>query len=59
MYGFAYLFTVLASLYIIYDVEAIRNKHGFSKDDYIVAALILYTDIMYYLYCLLECFGGG
>jgi len=41
---FGYLFTVLCSIYIIYDVDLICSK--LSKDDYVIGALLLYSDII-------------
>ena len=55
-----YLLCTLLSIYIIYDVGIIIDKNeGLSYDDYIIAALILYSDIIYMFLWLLSLFGGG
>ena len=50
---FGYLFTVLAAVYIIYDVDSITSRQGISIDDYILAALFLFTDIINLFMCVL------
>jgi len=56
----SYLITLIFSIYIIYDVGIILDKDdGLSYDDYIIGALILYTDIIYAFIYLLSFFGGG
>jgi len=57
---FGYLLCTILSIYIIYDVGIIIDKNvGLSYDDYIIAALILYSDIIYMFLWLLSLFGGG
>ena len=51
-----YLGVVLFSIYIVYDVSMICNKLGY--DDYIVAALELYLDIINLFLRILSLNGG-
>ncbi len=50
----------LFSLYLIYDTQLIMGKHGreYSIDDYVIAALNIYLDIVNIFLYLLSLFGG-
>jgi protein lifeguard len=37
---------IITCIYVIYDVYLITEKHGLSYDDYIIGALLIYTDII-------------
>ena len=62
-YVFFILFAILIySLYIIYDTQLIIGKLGglaYSVDDYCLAALNLYIDIIYLFIKILQLVGGG
>ena len=53
------LLCALASIYIIYDTKIIAGggRYELTYDDYIVGALLLYTDLIYLFLQILECFG--
>ena len=55
----AYFSLMLFSIYLIYDVQLVigDKKHKFSEDDYILAALNIYLDIVNIFIELLQLFG--
>ena len=52
---------VIAGIFLIYDTQLIIGKHShkFSIDDYIMAAMNIYLDIMMIFIYLLQILGGG
>ena len=53
----SYCFTVLAAIYIVFDTKLILTK--LEVDDYIIAALVLYTDIIDLFIWILSILGGN
>ena len=54
----AFLVVIMTSIYIVWDTKMIMSeKKGFSTDDYIIAALILYVDIVQLFIWLLSLLG--
>lgn len=43
---FCWIGLILTCIYVIYDVYLITEKHGLSYDDYIIGALLIYTDLI-------------
>ncbi|CAI2372901.1 unnamed protein product [Moneuplotes crassus] len=43
---FCWVGLICTCIYVIYDVYLITEKHGLSYDDYIIGALLIYTDLI-------------
>jgi protein lifeguard len=43
---FCWVGLIITCIYVIYDVYLITEKHGLEYDDYIIGALLIYTDII-------------
>jgi len=55
-----YLGVVLFSIYLIYDTQLIvgKHSHSLSEDDYVVAVIVLYLDILNLFLHILEILGS-
>ena len=51
---------VVFAIYVVYDTQLIASgkSHSISYDDYIIAALLLYVDILMLFLEFLKLFGG-
>ena len=49
---------ISACIYTIFDVYLIKDAHGLEYDDYIIGALLLYTDLIMIFIYILEIFGN-
>ena len=55
----------LLSIYIVWDTQMIvggkgkHQAHQFDLDDYVIAAILLYSDIIQVFLCVLQLLGGG
>ena len=43
---FCWVGLIVTCIYVIYDVYLITEKHGLSYDDYVIGALLIYTDLI-------------
>lgn len=43
---FCWVGLIITCIYVIYDVYLITEKHGLSYDDYIIGALLIYSDLI-------------
>ena len=43
---FCWVGLIITCIYVIYDVYLITEKHGLDYDDYIIGALLIYTDLI-------------
>jgi FtsH-binding integral membrane protein len=52
---------IIVGMFIIYDTQLIagQKKYKLSYDEYIIGALMLYTDIITMFLCILSLMGGG
>lgn len=59
--GLSVLGVIIYGLYLIFDTQLLvgKNKHAFSIDDYIVAAMFLYIDIIQIFLYILQIFSSS
>lgn len=48
---------IITCVYVIYDVYMITEKHGLSYDDYIIGALLIYSDLIQLFIYILSIMG--
>ena len=49
---------ICACIYTVFDVYLIKDQHGLEYDDYIIGALLLYTDLITIFIYILQIFGS-
>jgi FtsH-binding integral membrane protein len=53
-----WVFLIVACIYVVYDVYQVTSRHGLGYDDYIIASILIYMDLMM-IFMLLLCLIGG
>ena len=54
---FSVVMLIVASVYVMIDMDLITEKHGLDIDEYIIGALFLYMDLIMIFIYLLALFG--
>jgi FtsH-binding integral membrane protein len=55
---FCWVGLIITCIYVIYDVYLITEKHGLEYDDYIIGALLIYTDVITMFIYILSIIGN-
>lgn len=55
------IFVGIFAIFLAYDLQRVSGRFGdeYSIDDYVIAALMIYVDIIIMFKCILQIFGGN
>ena len=49
---------IIAAIYVVVDIDLVTERYGYTYDDYIIASIQLYLDIMMIFVYIMSLFGG-